>query len=61
MLLAFSHRVIRAYAAIGMAIRLAFDLGLHVDMTPYVAKGILTPAEADLRRDVFWAAYINDQ
>ncbi|KAK6224319.1 fungal specific transcription factor [Colletotrichum tabaci] len=43
------------------AIRLAFDLALHKDMTPYVEKGILTPAEAELRRAIFWGAYTMDQ
>ncbi|KZL75833.1 fungal specific transcription factor, partial [Colletotrichum tofieldiae] len=46
---------------LGMAIRLAFDLALHKDVTPYVTKGILTPAEAELRRAVFWGAYTMDQ
>lgn len=41
--------------------RLAFDLALHVDMTPYVSKGSMTQAEANLRRDVFWGAYTVDQ
>lgn len=45
----------------GMAIRLAFDLALHKDMTSFVAKGVITPGEADLRRTVFWGAYVVDQ
>lgn len=44
-----------------MAMRLAFDLALHVDLSPYVAKRSLSQAEADLRRDVFWGAYTIDQ
>lgn len=47
--------------ALGMAIRLAFDLGLHKDMTSYVEKGIITNSEADLRRTIFWGAYLVDQ
>lgn len=46
---------------LGMAMRLAFDLALHVDMTPHVAKGLLTAEEADVRRDVFWGTYTIDQ
>ncbi|KAF2095661.1 hypothetical protein NA57DRAFT_44435 [Rhizodiscina lignyota] len=46
---------------IGMAIRLAFDLALHKDMTEYIEKGIITQAEADVRRTVFWGAYVVDQ
>lgn len=46
---------------LGMAIRLAFDLALHLDMSAYVSKGVVTPAEACLRQTVFWAAYTTDQ
>lgn len=45
----------------GMAIRLAFDLALHIDMSSHVLKGVISAADADLRRTVFWAAYIVDQ
>lgn len=45
----------------GMAIRLSFDLALHLDMSTYVSRGDITHADADLRRTVFWAAYIVDQ
>lgn len=41
--------------------RLAFDLGLQVDMTPYVEKGQLSAAEADVRRVAFWGSYAADQ
>jgi hypothetical protein len=41
--------------------RLAFDLGLHVDMTPYVQSGNITTAEAEVRRVAFWGSYIADQ
>lgn len=44
-----------------MAMRLAFDLALHVDITPYVAKGLISQSEADLRKTVFWGAYTVDQ
>lgn len=44
-----------------MAMRLAFDLGLHLDMTPYVEKGIISTEECKLRRTIFWAAYLNEQ
>lgn len=46
---------------IGMVMRLALDLGLHMDMTIHVAQGILTQEEADVRGEVFWGAYIVDQ
>jgi hypothetical protein len=41
--------------------RLAFDLGLHLDMSPYVSDGSISAAEAELRRKVFWGAYTLDQ
>ncbi|KAL4980276.1 hypothetical protein BDW66DRAFT_167250 [Aspergillus desertorum] len=43
-----------------MAIRLAFNLALHLDMSSYVSSGVITTADADLRRTVFWAAYAVD-
>ncbi|KAL3417056.1 hypothetical protein PVAG01_11479 [Phlyctema vagabunda] len=43
-----------------MAMRLSFNLGLHHDLKPYIAKGAVTTAEADLRQTVFWAAFVVD-
>ncbi|KAF6832956.1 fungal specific transcription factor [Colletotrichum musicola] len=43
-----------------MAMRLAFDMALHVDMTPYVKRGSVSQAEADLRKTVFWGAFTVD-
>lgn len=40
--------------------RLSFDLGLHLDVSEYVAEGSITPAEAELRRMVFWGTYTLD-
>lgn len=51
---------ILSYGA-GMAMRLAFDLALHVNMTQYVERGLVSQAEADLRKTVFWGAYTVDQ
>ncbi|KAJ5654521.1 fungal-specific transcription factor domain-containing protein [Penicillium lividum] len=50
----------RGWLYSGMAMRLAFDLGLHIDMSPYVANGTISEAEADVRRMVFWGAYTLD-
>jgi hypothetical protein len=44
-----------------MAMRLAFDQGLHLDVTPYVEKGIITAEECKIRRTVFWGTSLNDQ
>ena len=46
---------------LGMAMRLAFALGLHVDVASHVEDGSMSQDEANLRRDVFWGAYIIDQ
>lgn len=43
-----------------MAVRLAFDLALHLDLSQDVEKGFVTQQEANLRRDVFWSAYNSD-
>jgi hypothetical protein len=45
----------------GMAMRLSFDLGLHIDMAPHVVEGSITTDEAELRRIVFWGTYATDQ
>ncbi|CRG83993.1 Nitrogen assimilation transcription factor nit-4 [Talaromyces islandicus] len=50
----------RGWLYSGMAIRLAFDLALHIDMSAHISKGIISAADASLRRQVFWASYIND-
>ena len=44
-----------------MAVRLAFDLGLHIDMGKWVSKGKMTKAEENARRNTFWACWTNDQ
>jgi hypothetical protein len=44
-----------------MALRLAFDLALHLDLSSYVARGSVSTTDAKLRRTVFWAAYMVDQ
>ncbi|KAJ5347505.1 transcriptional regulator family: Fungal Specific TF [Penicillium brevicompactum] len=50
----------RGWLYSGMALRLAFDLALHIDLSSYVARGSVTAADAKLRRTVFWAAYMVD-
>lgn len=50
-----------ADTGLGMSTRLAFDLGLHIDMTPYVEKGEIGAFEADVRRIAFWGSYTADQ
>lgn len=50
-----------AYCTIGSALRLAFDLALHLDMSSHLSAGIISAAHADLRRTVFWTAWVVDQ
>lgn len=55
-----SNRDARGWLYSGMSMRLAFDLGLHLDMTSYVNKGDMSAHEADVRRAAFWGSYIAD-
>ncbi|KAJ5721620.1 uncharacterized protein N7483_009554 [Penicillium malachiteum] len=55
-----SNRDARGWLYSGMSMRLAFDLGLHLDMTQYVKQGDISPQEADVRRAVFWGSYVAD-
>ena len=47
--------------SIGMALRLAFDLGLHLDVSAHVSDGTISQLEADVRAVAFWGAYTMDQ
>ncbi|KAJ5902774.1 hypothetical protein N7495_003302 [Penicillium taxi] len=55
-----SSRDARGWLYSGMSMRLAFDLGLHLDMTPYVKQGDISPHEANVRRAAFWGSYVAD-
>jgi hypothetical protein len=55
-----SNRDARGWLYSGMSMRLAFDLGLHLDMTSYVNQGDMSAHEADVRRAAFWGSYIAD-
>ncbi|KAJ5825686.1 hypothetical protein N7474_002824 [Penicillium riverlandense] len=55
-----SNRDARGWLYSGMSMRLAFDLGLHLDMTPYVNQGQMSPSEAEVRRAAFWGSYVAD-
>lgn len=41
--------------------RLAFDLGLHIDPTPYVLSGKMTDTEARVRSVTFWGTFAIDR
>ncbi|KAF6785049.1 hypothetical protein CSOJ01_15650 [Colletotrichum sojae] len=55
-----SVATVQAMVILSMAMRFAFDMALHVDMTPYVKRGSVSQAEADLRKTVFWGAFTID-
>ncbi|KAG0158221.1 hypothetical protein PDIDSM_5734 [Penicillium digitatum] len=55
-----SNRDARGWLYSGMSMRLAFDLGLQLDMTTYIKKGEITQLEADVRRATFWGSYVAD-
>ncbi|CAM1509660.1 Fc.00g033990.m01.CDS01 [Cosmosporella sp. VM-42] len=50
----------RGWLYSGMSIRLSFDLGLHIDMTPYVTSGQMSSEEAEVRKVAFWGSFIVD-
>ncbi|KAH9205705.1 putative nitrogen assimilation transcription factor nit-4 [Leptodontidium sp. 2 PMI_412] len=51
----------RGWLYSGMSMRLALDLGLHTDMTPYVQNGQMSSEEAQTRGVAFWGSFIVDQ
>lgn len=44
-----------------MAIRLAFDLGLHTSTKGYVKNGSMSPEEANARNVTIWGCFMNDR
>jgi Fungal specific transcription factor domain len=51
----------RGWLYSGMAMRLAVDLGLHLDVGRYILAGLLNQKEAHLRQTAFWGTYIVDR
>ncbi|KAJ4049560.1 hypothetical protein NW763_008858 [Fusarium oxysporum] len=51
----------RGWLYSGMAMRLAFDLGLHIDPTPYVTSGRMSAVEAQVRNVTFWGTFATDR
>ena len=47
--------------SVGMTMRLALDLGLHVSAKPYVQSGSMSQVEARVRRVTFWGTYAIDR
>lgn len=44
-----------------MAVRLAFDLGLHISTRKYVAEGAMSAEEANARNVAVWGCFMNDR
>jgi len=44
-----------------MAVRLAVDLGLHLDPEPYVLAGLIDAEEAMIRRVVWGGVFVHDR
>ncbi|PIG85690.1 hypothetical protein AARAC_007135 [Aspergillus arachidicola] len=51
----------RGWLYSGMAMRLSLDLGLHLEMSPYIENGTISHQDAEVRRMVFWGVYLNEQ
>ena len=51
----------RGWLYSGMSMRLSFDLGLHIDMTPYVSQGKMSAEDAEVRKVAFWGSFVVDQ
>ncbi|KAF4340293.1 pathway-specific regulatory nit-4 [Fusarium beomiforme] len=46
---------------IGMATRMAMNLGLHCDCSPYAAKGLVSDEDVEARNVTFWGVYFIDK
>jgi hypothetical protein len=46
---------------IGMAMRLSYDIGLHIDVGPYVRADRLGIQDAESRKAAFWGSFVIDQ
>ncbi|KAI5275949.1 hypothetical protein E4T47_01054 [Aureobasidium subglaciale] len=44
-----------------MAVRLAFDLGLHISTRRYVSEGSMSLQEANARNVAVWGCFMNDR
>lgn len=45
----------------GMAVRMAFSLGLHLDCSAYVASGLMTPDDLEGRSVAWWGMFMLDR
>ena len=54
------QRIARSWLYSGMAMRLCFDLGLHVSTASYVEHSIMSALEAAVRQMTFWQCYVQN-
>lgn len=45
----------------GMAVRLAVDLGLHLDPEPYVRAGLISQEEGMIRKVIWGGVFTHDR
>lgn len=50
----------RGWLYSGMAMRLAVDLGLHMNAETFVTTGVMSRTEADIRRTTYFGVYMLD-
>lgn len=46
---------------VGMAVRLAFDLGLHISTRKHILEGSMSHEEANARNVAVWGCFLNDR
>jgi hypothetical protein len=46
---------------IGMASRMAMNLGLHSDCSTYISRGFITEEDVEARNIAFWGIYVLDK
>ncbi|CAI7677390.1 unnamed protein product [Penicillium discolor] len=51
----------RGWLYSGMAMRLATDLGLHIDAAPFAERGLIDLEEARSRSSTFWGTYAHER
>ncbi|OKL62053.1 hypothetical protein UA08_02149 [Talaromyces atroroseus] len=46
---------------IGIAVRIAYNLGLNLDCTPWLNKNLISEEEAEIRKIAWWGCYLLDK
>lgn len=48
----------RGWTYAGMAIRMALEMGYHLDCSSWVEKNLMSQEEADMRKTTFWGCFV---